>query len=901
MEPLAGHGGPSFHGALVGRDVELTRLLDWASSHPARGGFLVGESGVGKTRLARECVQQLAQAGWATAWVSASPSSSAIPFGAISHAVPGGTVTRDGVFSAVVSQLNELGGGARVALCVDDAHELDDASAALVHHLAASGAATLIATVRSRASLPEAVTALWKDELCGRLDIGPLSRDDTGHVAHELLGGPVDAFSLERLWRLCSGNALYLRELIAGGRATGALVAVQGLWVWQGQVTAAPRLIELVAARIDRQPPEVQDLVDLVSFGEPLSVATVECLGIPVRVIETAERMGFVRTSPGGTRDVMVRLGHPMIGEAMRRRATPLHQREICRRLVGCVGDASPGHLMRSAIWHLDAGLPKPSGLLTTAAGRALGMMDLTLAERLARAAVEAGDGWAAKKLLASILVLTGEAREAEGVLEELLLGNLPGDVRASVVAERATNLVYGLDRPAEAGALLDALAASRAGRGIARARAALLLSHAGQHIDALAAATQAIESLAPCDIALADAHLAMGQALTVSGLPVSGTVAAGKALAVLDACGDDWSMVRDEVCGMLAVAQTRAGRLAEAEALITHGRQRMSKSGWRVGSAMWMWFEADLRLHRGQVAESLALAQQASALLERERHPYGAMCSRLLHLMVARAAAQLADPVRAAGALTRAQEAWRDCFASVDDLGDSALGWVSVARGRTSEALGVILHEAENARARGSATAELTLLHQVVRTVGADLGSSSWRARTATLQARLEALSGVTEGELAPLQIAHGLAVLASDGGGLDGVADGFARLGFTLLAAEAAGQASLAHRAAGHNGSAMSAAVRARAWAGRCGGASTPALRRLDGFVALTAREHEIAELAADGLTSRAIALSLVVSIRTVDNTLRHVYTKAGVSRRVDLARVLGLHGDEDLGAGC
>ncbi|WP_348520403.1 helix-turn-helix domain-containing protein [Arsenicicoccus piscis] len=55
------------------------------------------------------------------------------------------------------------------------------------------------------------------------------------------------------------------------------------------------------------------------------------------------------------------------------------------------------------------------------------------------------------------------------------------------------------------------------------------------------------------------------------------------------------------------------------------------------------------------------------------------------------------------------------------------------------------------------------------------------------------------------------------------------------------------------------------------------------------LTAREQEIAELAADGLTSAAIAARLVLSTRTIDNTLGRVYTKLGVAGRQDLNRVV------------
>jgi DNA-binding CsgD family transcriptional regulator len=55
------------------------------------------------------------------------------------------------------------------------------------------------------------------------------------------------------------------------------------------------------------------------------------------------------------------------------------------------------------------------------------------------------------------------------------------------------------------------------------------------------------------------------------------------------------------------------------------------------------------------------------------------------------------------------------------------------------------------------------------------------------------------------------------------------------------------------------------------------------------LTAREREIAALAAGGLTSREVAERLVVSVRTVDNHLQRVYRKLGVSRRGELSRLL------------
>lgn len=52
------------------------------------------------------------------------------------------------------------------------------------------------------------------------------------------------------------------------------------------------------------------------------------------------------------------------------------------------------------------------------------------------------------------------------------------------------------------------------------------------------------------------------------------------------------------------------------------------------------------------------------------------------------------------------------------------------------------------------------------------------------------------------------------------------------------------------------------------------------------LTVREHEIATLVADGLSNREIAHRLVISKRTVDAHIEHIFAKLGVSSRVQLA---------------
>jgi DNA-binding CsgD family transcriptional regulator len=59
-------------------------------------------------------------------------------------------------------------------------------------------------------------------------------------------------------------------------------------------------------------------------------------------------------------------------------------------------------------------------------------------------------------------------------------------------------------------------------------------------------------------------------------------------------------------------------------------------------------------------------------------------------------------------------------------------------------------------------------------------------------------------------------------------------------------------------------------------------------NGWAAMTAAELAVARLVAEGLTNREVAERLFVSPHTVSSHLRHVFSKLGITSRVELARV-------------
>jgi DNA-binding CsgD family transcriptional regulator len=81
------------------------------------------------------------------------------------------------------------------------------------------------------------------------------------------------------------------------------------------------------------------------------------------------------------------------------------------------------------------------------------------------------------------------------------------------------------------------------------------------------------------------------------------------------------------------------------------------------------------------------------------------------------------------------------------------------------------------------------------------------------------------------------------------------------------------------------------------RVGGADQPARgvprERADrGWASLTPTERDVVRLVSDGLGNKDIATRLFVSPRTVQTHLTHVYTKLGLTSRVQLAQEAARH---------
>jgi hypothetical protein len=101
------------------------------------------------------------------------------------------------------------------------------------------------------------------------------------------------------------------------------------------------------------------------------------------------------------------------------------------------------------ASWLLEAGEARPD-LTLAAANTARWRYDFALAERLVRAALQAGAGFDAALLAAQLLILQGRCHEAEAELAALAAVSRDDAERAQVAITRIENLAFYLGRPDE-------------------------------------------------------------------------------------------------------------------------------------------------------------------------------------------------------------------------------------------------------------------------------------------------------------------------------------------------------------------------------------------------------------------------------------------------------------------
>jgi DNA-binding CsgD family transcriptional regulator len=863
---------------LIGRSEEMRTIEAAIVASDVSGIVVCGAAGVGKSRIAREALSAVASRGCEGRWAVGSSSARAIPLGAFTAwAQPGVTDTVQ-LLRGVIESLTAASSGATVVVGVDDAHLLDDLSIFVVHQIVQRGAAKVLLTVLDGEPIPAAVQEIWKGGRFDRLDLQPLSLEETSTLVSAALDGSVDPDAAHRLWKLTRGNVLYLRNIVEQEVADGRIVHQHGHWRWMGDPMMPPGLVELIESRIGALPAPVSDVIDALAVGEPIELAALTRITDPAAV-EEADTRGLITLEPVGG-GVQVRVAHPLYGEVRRRRAAPTRLRRLRGRVAAELAASDDRDdirvVVRRATLSLDSDLTPDADLLVRAARGAVWLADLPLADRLAEAAIRAGAGPEPNFVRAHALSWLGRGEEADAVLAEIRTTQLADGDRARLAFLRASNMLWALGDPARAKELIDD--ASRTTPSQGRSYIDAFLTVYWFAMDRPDAATQASKNLALDELpAVVGAEIAW--VLTVIAADAGRTTEAvviAEAGYTVATRSFDAPQMRFNIADAHVSALLLAGRVSDALDVAERVRGQAADlpgAAQLLGAAV----AGRAALGAGRLPAARVLLEQAAVALSASGHAIG--WGYRYQLPRATALAMCGSTEQAAATLA-ALDKLRRPFRSLDYERSLARAWLAAGQGAISEAITILLSAAERAAAHGQLAAEVICLQTATQ-----FGDRSCAPR-------LRELEGMVEGPRVGLAARFAEALRDGDAAELATVSEGFEQIGDLVAAVDAAAHAALTYRRQDLRGSALSCSARADALAEQCGGASTPALRQATAPSPLTDREAEIVMMIGEGLSNRAIAERLTVSVRTVESHIYRAMLKTGTASRDGLAALLPRH---------
>jgi DNA-binding CsgD family transcriptional regulator len=902
---------------LFGRERErevLDRLLDGLRA--GRGGVLVmhGEAGVGKTALLEYAVEAGRELRIArTVGVEAEME---LPFAAVQQLCSpflylrerlprpqhdalevafglrtGPTPDRFLVGLAVLGLLAEAAEEQALVCAVDDAQWLDSASARTLAFVARRLVAEKIALVFATRELGETLSGLPE------LHVAPLERTDARALLDSVMPVRLDERVLERIVAETRGNPLALLELPRGLSAT-QLAGGFGLPI-TAPVSAG--IEDRYTRRLAKLPPAARRLL-LVAAADPVGDPALvwraaERLGIPESAADAVESEELLSLSP------RVAFRHPLVRSAVYRSAEPNARREVHRALAEATDrEIDPDR----RAWHRAQAAGKP---------------DEEVAAELERSAARAqarGGLAAAGAFLERAVALSPEPRRRAR--------------RALVAAEtklQAGALDDALDllRTAESGAVVDDVLAAHAH--LLRAQVAFAARRGSDAAPLLLAAARELQEVDP---GLARAtYLDALSAATFAGRLIGGGGLVEISEAALASPRPEKPQPSDLLLQGLAVQATE-GYAAAAPLLKEALDAFQRESDLSPNDARWLWFASLISLFMWDDDAWMVLSTRQLELARRT----GALSALAFLLGSAIAVYAFFGELRTAAILAEEQSAATEAIGvAADPSGALSL---AALRGREAEFSELIRTAIGDAEARGEGIALTNAeflsgglyngLGRYEAALAAVLpaerfyreGPAIW-ALTELIEAAVRlgqperarrAFERIQETTRAAgtdwaLGIEARLGALLSDGDDAEALyLEAISRLGRTRIRVQLARthllygewlrrerrrldareQLRTAHeffRDAGMEAFAERARLELEATGER---ARKRTVNTLD---QLTPQETQIARLAAQGETNRAIAAHLFISASTVEYHLRKAFRKLGVKSRTQLAERL------------
>ncbi|WP_354350940.1 LuxR C-terminal-related transcriptional regulator [Pseudarthrobacter sp. PvP090] len=883
--------------SLTGRTEDLRSAVEALQGGTYVAVLLLGDSGIGKSTLLDAVVAEL-QTAVTPVRIHGSPSLANVPYGVLGPFIVGLPVQEATSQLAVLrtfwSRLEEERRSAQrpLLLVVDDAHDLDESTAGILVELAAAGWAKLLVASATRPGLPEPLLQLWFEGIAERLDLRPLTQQQTYDILDRALGPQILPSVAEILWEASEGNPLLLSGLIDDAKTDGTLLQRNGVWLLSRPLNShGDHLTDVVRRQLLRRSPQERQALNLIALAEPVSRDLIEATvgEDPVAALIEHE---MIRVTPAP--HPQLRLWHSIYGDTLRNLISPARSLQLRQSLLRLMDNepTSAEGLLRQVSWSIECGAEVEDRQLLRAAVLASRLHEDELARKAAALVRDPELQVAARAVMARTYFNTSDYAAARDILEAdfakglsvavLLTGTL---MWAAVQAALGHTPAEIMDR---AGALLEAgkqlarnnpddaegiLAATRERYATIHAMVCAL---AGEYTDSAGAEAEAGTRPPPANALEAAFRLALtSERLLVQGKAVQSFAAVSEALETAGSGHDELYFLAEFLVARAAAAVIHGGDWGAAENLlsgVTAGTgPNLISFGGGVHAA-----HGIILMYQGKAAQAL---NTLSAALESLRIADPQQLFALTSAMAFAAAADVGAQDKAAAFLADYDAAPPAVSRYLRILSQMA---VTYGKARLGNHPGAVAELRALGRPDGDDSTAGLEFDSLAFCLA--LGDRDAATRLLELQPDLEGTRAAA--------ICQYAAAVSTD------VAAGYLDAGKSCEDAELWGFAALAYDAAATGYRAAGDTLRERMAASqrkRCLDRADSVSGQeqeveADALGLLTRRERDIVALAVRGLSDRQIAAELQVSIRTVEGHLYRSYAKLNVKGRDQLPGTAG-----------
>ncbi|WP_309106915.1 LuxR C-terminal-related transcriptional regulator [Arthrobacter sp.] len=843
------------------------------------GVVLVGTYGTGKTYLARQALDRLDGQAFVVQ-IRGSSAADAMPYGALSSLLcelDEDLVTSPlAVLRGITQLLRRRADGKSILVFVDNVQDLDELAAVVLTQLAANGTVQLVVTCQDLPKAPRGIVGLWKDGLLHRVDVRPFSQPDVAQWLEATLGGPVSLACSEVLYNASGGNPRFLEAILHEQTRAATLVHSDGVWVLTGKPLAYSRtMTDTVFTALSSISAAEKHVTEVLALAGTLTLDHLISVSDPA-AIDALQQRGYLTVVHGDPSSVS--LTNALMANVVRKEVPAGRSRELLAGVVACADFSvmPPSAELSLAAWAADCGMQLEADKALYAAGLANRAGNPALALRLIDLLHDPAGRVAAVAEKIRALIGLGELVKARNLaLDPAAVAEAPLRRWVDIMLLRSA-LLCSDDRPeADPRAPLDEvharLKAEESGsdpdaHGLLDMREELSLAqaqvavHDGRYREALSGLTRLVDGAPSTEgRTLAASLLAALLALTGRGAEASSLMRSVRASrSEIDVPLPMHTLPASALLGLLPAASTAHDAAAVAAGsnifLAAHGA-----TSRELGTGV-------LDAYCGRSEQALERLIPALSQLK-QLDPDST--SALGAASIAYAYALLGEKDLALEYLQTSQREQKRTSRWVLSVCSYFQLLTSAELASKEKAIVRLFGLADEARSRHATALELMFLSAAVR-----LGSNGGTER-------LVAVASSVQSTLGRQCEAYGTGVIKRNSSALLEVAREAATAGNVVFARDAARAAlKIANDASDRNAiRAAQQLIRGGAPAAAGGGHASL------GEGQLTAREHEVAAMAAAGVSNKDIAAKMHISVRTVEGHLYQIYGKLQVTSRAEL----------------